>query len=173
MNYKLSGEFIDSYASAVGHIPFDYKTKKWDNGLKREIFQIEQDKLYKLIPPCEVLGYLTEQSADELGLERGLPIIASGSDKSCEIVGAGCIDNETGSVSMGSQATVQTTATRYYEVKKIVCPPFPSIIPDAFNPEIIIYRGFWMIKWFQNEFAHKEEEQAKIKGISPVQLLNK
>lgn len=173
LNFKLTNEYKDSLASAVGHIPFDYKTKKWDKGLKREIFQIEEEKLYELIEPCKILGYLSEKASEELELPKGLPVVASGSDKSCEIIGAGCLDNRTGSVSMGSQATIQTTASKYYEVKPIVCPPFPSVIPEAFNPEIIIYRGFWMIKWFQNEFAHKEEQQSKIKGVTALQLLDK
>lgn len=173
LNYKLTGEFRDSVASTVGHIPFDYKTKKWDKGLKSEIFQIERDKLYDLIPPCEVLGYLTKETSEILGLKKGLPIIASGTDKSCEIIGSGCLDNSFGSVSMGSQATIQTTATKYYELKPIVSPPFPSIISNGYNPEIILYRGFWMIKWFEDEFANKEVVQAKIKGVSSVELLNK
>lgn len=172
LNYKLIGEFKDSVASAVGHIPFDYKTKQWDKGLKSELFQINEERLYELVKPCEILGFLTKQVSEELGLPQGLPVIASGTDKSCEIIGAGCLDNNTGSVSMGSQATIQTTAKKYYEVKPIVCPPFPSVIPEAFNPEIIIYRGFWMIKWFQNEFAYKEEQQAKIKGVPAIELLN-
>lgn len=173
LNYKFTGEYKDSVASAVGHIPFDYKTKKWDNGLKSEIFQIEKEKLYELIPPCETLGYITKNTAEELGLKEGLPVIASGTDKACEIIGSGCLNNNIGSVSMGSQATIQTTAKKYYELKPIVSPPFPSVIPDAFNPEIIIYRGFWMIKWFEDEFAHIDAVEAIEKGLSPVELLNK
>jgi sugar (pentulose or hexulose) kinase len=29
LNYRLTGEFKDSVASQIGHIPFDYKKQKW------------------------------------------------------------------------------------------------------------------------------------------------
>lgn len=33
LNYRLTGEYKDSDASLVGHIPFNYKTRKWDKPL--------------------------------------------------------------------------------------------------------------------------------------------
>jgi sugar (pentulose or hexulose) kinase len=37
----------------------------------------------------------------------------------------------------------------------------------------MIYRGYWMVSWFKNEFAHNEVLLAKKKGISPEVLLDR
>ncbi len=48
LTYKLVGEFVDSTASQVGYIPFDYKNKKWIQSLlhyKWRLFGVDKDKL--------------------------------------------------------------------------------------------------------------------------------
>ena len=35
-----------------------------------------------------------------------------------------------------------------------------------------IYKGYWLVSWFKNEFAHKECEIAESKGISAETILN-
>lgn len=157
LNYRFIGEYVESDAGTVGHIPFDYKARAYDSkiGIKRQIFQIELDKLANVKPTTSVLGYITKEMADLTGLKEDLPLIASGSDKACETVGVGCTEEGSASVSLGSQVTIQVTTPRYYELTKFV-PPFDSIIPDMFNPEMILYRGFWLVTWFINEFGYKE-----------------
>jgi len=51
-------------------------------------------------------------------------------------------------------------------------PAYPASVPGFFNPEVEIFRGFWMITWFKKEFAHKEVEQAKRMGIPAEEVLN-
>ncbi len=173
LNYKLTGKFIDSLASQIGHIPFNYKKFRWEgaNGIKRQIFQIPRTKLCDLVKSGEIIGSITKQAATDTGLREGLRVIAAGSDKGCETLGVGCIAPSTATISLGTHATVQTTTKKYYELMRFI-PPFPAVIPDTYNPEVQIYRGFWMITWFKKEFAMKEMEQAKDLGISPEELLN-
>ncbi len=174
LNHKLTGLFIDSVASQIGHIPFSYKHFRWEkkNSLKHDIFQIEDDKLCGLVGSSEAIGRLTNKAAKETGLPLKLRVIAAGSDKGCETLGVGCIDNESISISLGSQASVQTTTRKYYEALTFI-PPFQAVIPGYYNPEIQIYRGYWMISWFKKEFAAKEVKLAKELGVSPEELLEK
>ncbi|PKM67256.1 MAG: carbohydrate kinase [Firmicutes bacterium HGW-Firmicutes-2] len=174
LNHKLTGLFLDSVASQIGHIPFSYKHFRWEkkNSLKHDIFHIEDDKLCDLVQSSEIIGRLTNKAAKETGLPPKLRVIAAGSDKGCETLGVGCIDNECISISLGSQASVQTTTRKYYEALNFI-PPFQAIIPGYYNPEIQIYRGYWMISWFKKEFAAKEVKLAKVLGVSPESLLEK
>lgn len=174
LNYKLTGKFIDSISGQTGHMPLDYKKQRWEKrwGLKARVFQIPSDKLYDIVPAGTVIGYLTKEASHLTGLPELLPVIASGSDKACETLGVGCVTEEIASVSLGSQATIETTAQRYYEVQPFI-PPFPAMIPNKFNPEINVYRGFWMVSWFKNEFAFKEVQNAKESGQAPEDLLNR
>jgi len=173
LNTKLTGEFKDGVASQVGHIPFNYKKRIWEkpNSMKGQLFQLGMSRMVDLVETTGILGYITSNAASETGLKIGLPVIAAGSDKGCETLGVGCNDNETVSISLGSQATVQASSDKYYEVQSFI-PPFPGVNPARYNPEIQIYRGYWMISWFKNEFAHREQIQAEKEGISPEQLLD-
>jgi sugar (pentulose or hexulose) kinase len=173
LNYKLTHEFKDSIASQIGHIPFDYKNFRWEGkyGQKTQIFHIEREKLCDLVAPGGVLGYVVEEASQQTGLKKGIPVIAGGSDKGCETLGVGCFDNHTASISLGSNASIQTTTQKYYEALRFIC-PFPAVIPNSYNPEIQIYRGYWMISWFKKEFAQKEVKQAKELNTTPEELLN-
>ncbi|MDM8539418.1 FGGY-family carbohydrate kinase, partial [Desulfobacterales bacterium HSG17] len=173
INYRLTGQFIDSVASQIGHLPFNYKTQGWakNHQLSKKLFPIENDKLPKLIAPCEVLGKITSQAAGETGIKKGIPVIACGSDKGCETIGAGVINSEMASLSFGTTATVQILSEKYIEPIKYL-PSYPACVPGLFNPEVEIFRGFWMITWFKKEFAHKEVEKAKKMGIAAEEVLN-
>ena len=176
LNFKLTGKFNDSVASQIGHIPFNYKKQRWSvpkdiTELSHKLYPIEQDKLPKLVKPGDKSGEITEQASVLTGIIAGTPVIACGSDKGCETLGMGVNDTKVASLSFGTTATVQTTTKKYFEPIKFF-PAYPSTMAGHWNPEIEIYRGFWMINWFKQEFAHKETEKAKELGISVEEILN-
>ncbi len=174
LNYKLTDKFIDSVASQIGHIPFNYKKRTWPEknvDYRWELFGIDAEKLPELLEPGQVLGRITEKAAEETGILEGLPVIASGSDKGCETLGVGCKNLEYVNLSFGTTATVQTMADKYFEPIRFM-PAYPACISGYFNPEFEIFRGYWMISWFKREFAHKEAKEASEKGVFPEEILN-
>ncbi len=174
LNFRLTGNFSDSVASQIGHLPFDYKKQRWagKHQLAARMFAVEMEKLPRIVMPGEVLGTVTSRAARATGLEQGLPVIACGSDKGCETLGAGVIHPNMASLSFGTTATIQTTSDRYFEAIRFM-PAYPSSAPGLFNAEVEIFRGFWMITWFKNQFAHKEVEAAKQAGIPVEEILNR
>ncbi len=174
LNYRLCGEPVDSVASMVGHIPMDARRRSWASpcSLKSKIFRVEEDKRYRLVEPGEVIGTVTARAAAETGLPEGLPVAACGSDKSCETLGMGCLDTSMASLSFGTTATVEVTTHRYFEPLPYL-PAYCAAYPGAWVPEVEIYRGYWMIRWFRDELGHKEAEEACRKGILPEELLDR
>lgn len=161
-NYRIVGKFIDSVGSTVGYMPFDYKKHQWSrpDAINSKLFPIEKDKLVDLVKPSEKLGEITHIAAKQTGLPVGLPVIAAAADKACEMLGSGCISPKIACLSYGTTATVETVNKKYIEVFKFF-PSYPSAIPDHYNTEVMIYRGYWMINWFKKEFGHKEVELSK------------
>jgi sugar (pentulose or hexulose) kinase len=174
LNFRLTGVFADSVASQIGHIPFHYKKIRWAKKyeLPYRLFPVEIEKLPNIVMPGELLGEVTPAAAAATGLAAGIPVIACGSDKGCETIGAGVIDQTMVSLSFGTTATVQTTSARYFEPIRFM-PPYPAPIPGYYNPEVEIFRGFWMISWFKNEFAHEEVQEASRQGIPAEVVLNR
>ncbi len=173
LNFRLTGTFADSIASQIGHIPFDYKRQAWAkrHQLVSRVFPVEPEKLPWIVPPGEILGSITGAAAQATGLEKGIPVIACGSDKGCETLGAGVIHPNMANLSFGTTATIQTLSEKYVEAIRLM-PAYPSPVPGFFNAEIEIFRGFWMITWFKNEFAQKEVDQAREAGIPAEEVLN-
>lgn len=173
LHARLTNNFIDSTASQIGHIPFNYKKTAWakERELSALLFPVEKEKLPGLIKPADIAGRITRQAANATGIPAGVPVIACGSDKGCETIGMGVINQSMASLSFGTTATVQTTSRRYFEPLRFM-PAYPAPIPDHFNPEVEIFRGYWMISWFKNEFAHKEVDKAQKAGIAAEIVLD-
>ena len=160
--YRLTGVLADSIAAQIGHLPLNYKKKKWMSkwNIKYAVFNVPAEKFPALAMPGEVLGHITQQASQDSGLPAGLRLIAAGSDKGCEGLGSGCIDGSTASLSFGTTCTVQLTTEKYVEPQRFL-PAYPAVLPGKYNPEIQIYRGFWMVTWFKEQFARMETEAAE------------
>jgi len=174
LNYKLTGDFTDSVASQIGHIPFDYKKMQWasENQIAFKLFPVEKEKLATLAAPGEMIGDVSKEASEQTLIPEGTPVIACGSDKGCETIGMGVVDTRMASLSFGTTATVQTSTEKYFEPQKFM-PAYPAPLPDHYNPEIEIFRGYWMITWFKNEIGYKEVLDAEKKGVVPEIILDK
>jgi sugar (pentulose or hexulose) kinase len=120
---------------------------------------------------CSQLGVITKKASIETGIPEHLPVIASAGDKACEVIGAGCLEPHQGCLSYGTTATINTTHQKYIEIIPLI-PPFPSAVPGAYNLEIQVYRGYWMVKWFKEEFAFQEKIKAQNQGVAPEVLFD-
>jgi sugar (pentulose or hexulose) kinase len=119
----------------------------------------------------ESLGLISETASGETGIPAGIPLIASGSDKACEVLGSGCMTADIGSLSFGTTATFNITTDRYLEADRFH-PSYPGVVPGTFNPEMAIHRGFWMVSWFKNEFGLREQHLADEQGVAAETLFD-
>jgi sugar (pentulose or hexulose) kinase len=117
------------------------------------------------------LGEITPEAAAATGIPAGLPLIAAAADKACEVIGAGCLDPHIGCLSYGTTATINITHRKYVEVIPLI-PPYPAAVPNAYSLEIQIYRGYWMVSWFKQEFGYPEQRLATELGVEPEELFD-
>jgi sugar (pentulose or hexulose) kinase len=173
LTYKLVGKFVDSVSCQVAYIPFDYKNQRWagKSDWKWQAVPMDKSILPDLVPAAEILGEISPEAAQATGIPAGLPLIAAAADKACEVIGAGCLEPHVGCLSYGTTATINTTHQRYVEAIPLI-PPYPSAVPGAYTLEMQIYRGFWMVSWFKQEFGLHEQQAAERLGIQPEELLD-
>jgi len=174
LTYRLTGEFVDSIGCQVGYIPFDYKKLRWasNRDWKWGVLPVDRSMLPKVIPPGQVLGNITQRAAAETGLPAGLPMIAAAADKACEVIGSGSLDPSIGCLSYGTTATINVTSKKYVEAIPLL-PPYPSAVPKYHTIEVQIYRGYWMVSWFKEEFGHLEQREAARQGLKAEDLFEK
>ena len=173
LTHRLTGRFVDSVGSQVGYVPFDYKLQTWalPSDWKWLAVPMEKRLLPDLVKPGRPLGTINPQASAELGLPPGLPLIAAAADKACEVLGSGGLHPDVGCLSYGTTATISTTHSRYLEVVPLI-PPYPAAVPGEYNLEIGIFRGFWMVTWFKQEFGLWESQQAAEQGVETETLFD-
>lgn len=173
LTYQLTGNLQDAVASQVGFIPFDFKNQAWSKltNWRYKALTTQRKQLPDLQPAGQSLGQVTEAAAAATGIPAGTTLIAAGSDKACEVLGSGCIDNSVGSVSYGTTATFNVSTKQYFEAVPFH-PAFPAVVPGMYNVETMVHRGYWMVNWFKKEFGLREEILAKEQGVAPEVLFD-
>jgi len=173
LTYRMTGQYRDSTACQVAHLPFDYKKHAWAGKLdwKWKAVPMEPEMLVDLVPDRTLLGEVTPRASEETGIPAGLPLIAAAADKACEVLGSGTLASNTCCLSYGTAATINTIHQRYIEVIPLI-PPYPAAVPGSYSLEIQLFRGYWMVSWFLREFGHNEQRLAKERGVAPEELFD-
>ena len=172
-HFKLTGNYTDSVGNTMGYLPFNLKTFRWADRWSPvwRLFPIERDKLPEQVQPTEPIGQITEQASRETGLPSGLPVIAAAADKACEILGSGCLTPEIGCLSYGTMATVGTATPRHVKLEPLL-PPYPGAVPGEYHTEVSIMRGYWLVRWFKEEFGLREKLLAEERNVTPEMLFD-
>jgi sugar (pentulose or hexulose) kinase len=170
---KMTGEFKDSIGTMTGAWPMDYKNLKWHPlQIAYESLAVEKKHCIDLYPPGTILGHLTNRASGELGLPEGLPVVVGAGDKQSELLGAGGIDPSIGVFSFGTATCLEAITYKYVTEKDMKFFTWPSAVPGAWNIEMFIYRGMWMVTWFKQEFGHEEVLEAQRRGVTPEEVLD-
>jgi len=173
LTLRLCDKYVDSIGSQVAYLPFDYKKHKWAaaSDWKWSALTIRPDMLPELVAPGTVIGAITAAAAEATGIPAGTPLVAAAADKACEVIGSGASEPHIGCLSYGTTATINTTSRKYVEATPFL-PPYPAAVPGAYSTEVQIFRGYWMVNWFKEQFGHLEQHAASANGLPPEALFD-
>ncbi len=108
LNLKLTGEFAASYSSIMLYWctnTSDIWNINYDDGLIRKI-GIERGKLPPLKHSIDVLGFVTSEVADEIGLGRDTKVVMGAPDLHSAIIGSGAVNDFHGHIYIGTSSWV-------------------------------------------------------------------
>lgn len=172
MNYKLTGELRDGAANQVGHIPFDYRNRRWmKKGLSKCVADIPVEKLVELVDSPGIVGQINKETSERTGIPEGLPLIATATDKACEALGLSVMTEDKAAISLGTASTIQFCSPHYFEPCPFL-PSYPSVMPGFYNGEYQLYRGYWILTWFIRNFCDEERRIAAEKGVAVEAILD-
>ncbi|WP_028326091.1 FGGY-family carbohydrate kinase [Desulfatirhabdium butyrativorans] len=171
LTHRLIGRFVDSIGCQVGYVPFDFKRFRWAAGWdwKWLVLPVKPEMLPEVMPPASILGEITREASRQTGIPEGLPFVSGAADKACEVIGSGGLSTHVACLSYGTTATINVTSHRYLEAIPLI-PPYPAAVPDHYTMEVQVFRGYWMVSWFRDEFGYPETLRAREEGISPEVL---
>ena len=80
-----------------------------------------------MVKPGEVLGYVTDRVAEQIGVQKGMPVVATAHDKAVEALGAGTLAKGAGLVSLGTYIGALVHGREILEDTEDFCDNFKSV----------------------------------------------
>jgi len=106
---RCTGRIMRTADSAFATFLYDTREGKegWNEGLLK-MYGVDPKHMPEIIQPTDLAGTLTKRSADEMGLEEGIPVFAGGGDTTFVNIGAGCTDPGDTHIYVGTSGWVST-----------------------------------------------------------------
>lgn len=168
LNYRLTGKFATSTASADPTGLLDIPRRQWDAPCLSWL-GLSSTQFPELSEPGQVIGTLTQKAARETGLPAGLPVIAGLGDGQANTLGSGVSSSSLASLSLGTSIITGLLSTSY-----AVSPAFRTMIgglPGSYVLEMVLLAGGFTIQWFTNDLlggqASLDEMEKRASSLPP------
>ncbi len=152
---------------------FNVQSHAWDEEILSAI-ELDAARLTRPVASGTVVGTVSSSAAKELGLPKEVPIVAGGHDQPCGALGAGVVEP---GLAMYATGTVEC-----------ICPAFdrPIFAEDLFQSNLCTYdhtvegmyttvafslTGGNLLRWFRDEWARAEVDEANRAGADPYDLI--
>ena len=170
INLKMTGRINTDYSYASGCGAFDLM--KWDYSPEFvDASGINPEILPDIVPSTEVIGQLTKESAEALGLNQKVQVICGGVDNSCMALGAGNISEGRVYTSLGTSSWIAVSSEKpVFDVdfKPFV---FTHVIPGMFTSAVSIFSAGNSFKWVKDHICKNLAIEAEQSGTDVYELM--
>ena len=163
VSFMLGAEAMVDYSLANRTLLFDLECGDWSDELLG-LAQLDRVKLPPTVPTGTIIGTVSPQIANRLGLPRGVVIVSGAHDQCCSGVGCGVIEPGRAMYGMGTYICMMPV----FAQRRDPC----VMIERGLNTEhhaasgryvsFIYNHGGSMVKWFRDTFAQAESDRAKV-----------
>lgn len=160
--HRMTGRWCTSVASADPLGLVDLATGAWDAGLLADV-GLTPDTLGELAQPGDVVGPLSADAADALGLAAGLPVVAGAGDGQAAGLGADVTAPGRAYLNLGTGLVSGCYSDDYAPRTDYRAMTGP--IPRTYSYEVFIGAGTYLINWFVDTFV-AEAERGTVDGRS-------
>ena len=171
---KLGAEAVIDHPMASRTMAFDLHTRRWSELILGKL-ALDPSRLSRPVPSGTVAGTLRTDLARDLGLPANLLLVAGGHDQTCAALGAGVVRSGLGVVSTGTAEVLATALP----APALTRPMFDSYYPCYLHAKEGMYFTFslnhiggLLLKWYRDNFARAEVEEAEARDCDPYQLID-
>ena len=171
--YKLTGEVAIDYSSAgnIGGI-FDMNTRTWSEEMLTAMGIPLSMMPSRLVESTDVVGQLTSQAAEELGLCAGMPVVASGIDCGAANIGLGVFEPGVYAAAIGTSMCAALISDKPVKGKGLI------VWPYLYKAKELSYyfaggaTAGAIVKWFRNNLCELERQAEREGGPNTYDVLN-
>jgi len=162
LKFKSTGKKVAEWSGASSY-GFDLKKKDW----LRIFFKaagIDTNKLPPLVRSIDVVGGLTKEAAEAMGLKEGTPVVGGCDDTQSATVGSSAVEDGEAHIYLGTSAWVGISTRRDLKFKH------GSACLQSADPGMNIVVGVTesagsVLKWIIEEFYSRELQDPNIPDI--------
>lgn len=149
LNYKITENYVDSNASIIAYLPFNYKRQQWRSlwSWQYKAIAVKPKWLPKLRKLGSAIGQVSGTSQKNMGLDKPLTLFAVAADKACEVLGSGCYQNNQIHISLGTAVSITLLSNKFIAPKRFY-PAYPSAQPNKYLTEFMLPFGLAVITNF-------------------------
>lgn len=148
------------------------KTGEWDEDLCN-IFKVPIKKLPRIVKPWEIIGHLSPEAAEHTGLLEGTPIAAGAGDQAAGMLGAGMVKPGMVLDVAGTASVFSICVDRFVPDLKYKTLFTVRLVPENLYCALAYINGGGLnLRWFRDELAKNERDEAKQVGKDLYTLMN-
>lgn len=171
--FKLGARAHTDYSLAARTMGFDVVGKKWSEEVLG-CAGMDLDKFGEPVQAGTVVGEIAKPLADELGLPRGVLLVAGGHDQPCAALGSGAIWKNVAADGMGTTECITPAFDRPVISRAMAACGFacvPHVIRDMYVTYAFSFTSGSMLKWFRDAFACEEKLESAKTGKDAYEIL--
>jgi len=168
---RLTGNFVTDFTDASNSGLLDIRDRRWSTELLK-IIGVNVEKLPEIYESTAIAGKITSESAREIGLLSGTPVITGAGDVVSAAVGAGALDKGVCYIYIGSAAWVGVYSEKPLFDSKTRLLTLCHMVPGAYTPHHTMYGGGISYKWVGDVICQNEKAAAFQAEIEPYSLLD-
>ena len=150
-NYRLTGVGAIDPTNAAMRQLMDIRTKQWDGRLL-QCARLEERKLPEILPSGSLLGGLTAQAAEELGLHTGVQVFNGAHDQYCGALGAAILKPGDLMLSTGTAwVTIAVSDSVVYSQSYLS--PGPHVLPGLYGALASLSACGAALDWLRNNIT--------------------
>ena len=168
--HRLTGRLVTEGGVQCTSLLYDIRRQAWWPAMLEHV-GLTADRLPAIARPGAVVGTLTAEAADALGLRRGIPVVAAGMDQGAGAVAVGNTSPGIVSESTGGALVVQASVDRPDGDPTRQTPVYVHSAPDRYLYAPVCPTGGMALTWFRDRFGDAEVREATAEGRDAYDLL--
>ncbi len=172
INFRLTGQIATdpSYASGTG--VYDLQAWDYSDDLLAAV-DLPRSFFPSIVPSTAIVGSLTAEAADALGLPPGTAVACGGVDNSCMALGAGNTTEGRAYASLGSSMWIAVSSAKPLLDTKSKPYVFTHVLPDMFTSAVAIFSGGTSFRWVRDYLCKQLTAEAQAAGEDPYEAMTR
>jgi xylulokinase len=170
--HRMTGAFVTDRSDASGMNLYHLEEGAWSDQVLNAI-QLDPARLPEIHDSTDVIGEITQDAAEQLGLAAGTPVVIGGGDGASAAVGAGAVMEGPAYNYIGSSSWISFAARRpiYDPARRVF--NFAHMVPGLFAPCGTMQAAGASYQWLRQQVCWSEEREAEASSQDVYELMNR